>query len=243
MTDFFQKLPVFAFAGSDSEPVAPEPWNEHRHSTGYTRHYPPEWMREYGSRFERAEDLEHYVRTEFTARGGLFWDLEHSHLQTATIGIVWSNARHVVKGAEKAGTMELLPDPMTEPKTWAEARQRDYLTGVYGGDWPRWQMTLSGVWAWRYDDRQFFGLVDHELCHAGIARDEFGAPRFNSRTEEPLWKLRPHDVETFVGTAERWGAHAAGAAELVAASLREPRFDFVPGKNFTPAACAACQRK
>lgn len=243
MPDFFHTLPVFTFAGADSAPLAVAEPVEHRHSSGYKRLYPPESMREYGSRFERDEQLEHYVRTEFTARGGLFWDPEHAHLQTATIGVVWSNARHVVRKSEKAGAMELLPDPESEPKTWAEARRRDYLADVYGGDWPRWEMTLSGVWAWRYDDRQFFGLIDHELCHAGVAKDDFGAPRFSNKTGEPVWALRPHDVETFVGTTARWGAHAAGAAELVAAALREPLFAFVPGKNFTPAACAACQRK
>ncbi len=215
----------------------------HPHGEGYERIYPPESMKEYGSSFVRDERMESFVHTEFACRGGTFWDPEHAHLVDASMGVLWSNARHVVKGQEKAGQMELLPDPLAEPKTWSDARKRDWLAQMYGGDWPTFQMIISGVWAWRYDDREFLGLLDHELCHASIKRDEYGAPKFNDETGEPIWSIRGHDVEQFIGTVARWGAASTGTAELVAASLVEPRFSWVPGKTFLPAVCAACRQK
>lgn len=207
---------------------------------GYNRPFPPQFMRTYGRELVRALDVESLVALGFTRTDGVFFDPEHEHLTTATIGVIWSNARHMVKGEEKAGMMELLPDPDSEPRTWTEARKHDWLASVYGRPWPRFQMTLSGVWSWVYDDRSFLALVDHELCHAAVARDEGGAMKHRPGSSEPIWKTRGHDVEQFVGTVRRWGAPAAGAAELVAAAAAPPRFEWVPGRAFAPIACANC---
>jgi hypothetical protein len=82
--------------------------------------------------------------------------------------------------------------------------------------------------------------VEHELGHAGQAKDEFGGPRFSRETGKPLFTMRPHDVEVFVFEAERYGVqHAAGkSAEFVAAANRPPTI----AAASIAAACGACLR-
>ncbi|HET7232707.1 MAG TPA: putative metallopeptidase [Longimicrobium sp.] len=204
-------------------------------------------MRTYGQAMLRSPAMEMFVRDEFTSRWGLFWDQEHAHLAGVWIGVVWASSVHKKKGQEKAGMMELLPDPESEPTTWADARNRDWLRKVYAGEtfgagreWPRFQMTLSSVWAWASDDRTFLANVDHEVCHAGVSLDKDGVPRINGRTGEPVWAVRPHDAELFTGTVRRFGAQAAGAAAVVEAASLRPRFEWVPGTPFVTVSCATC---
>lgn len=204
----------------------------------YTRPMPPERMQSpAGFGFVRAENLEHFVQTEFLHRGGIFWDAEHGHLGNASIGFVWAGSRCRDRGSEKAGQARLLK--AGEISKWGEAMQYALLHALYGHALPTFLITLHAPTCWAYTDREFFALVDHELSHCAIARDRWGAPRFSDATGEPVWAIRPHDLEQFTGTTERWGASAAGAAELVAAGNKRPRFDWVPGKDLDPSKVCA----
>lgn len=204
----------------------------------YTRPTPPPALRRPGIGFGRAEDVEQLVRVDFVARGGLFFDVEHFHLSQARVGVLWAASAHVDRGSAKAGMAQLVKTG--EPKKWGEALQRALLMQFFARDeWPTFLVYLSGpVWT-TYSDREAFALVDHELLHCAVARDPFGAPRFNDRTGKPVWSMRPHDHEGFVGTTERWGAAASGAAGIVAAGVKAPRFAWVPGRDLDVArACA-----
>ncbi|MDB4952070.1 MAG: hypothetical protein JWM27_4719 [Gemmatimonadetes bacterium] len=195
----------------------------------YTRPMPPQHLWEPGLGFARAAHLEEFVRAEFLTRGGLFFDAEHGHLSGASVGFLWASSAHVDKGSTKAGIAQLIRQG--EPRKWTVAARAVWLQGMFGPALPTFLITLSApVWA-RYDDRQAFALVDHELCHCAVAKDEYGAPRFSDGTGQPVWCTRPHDHEGFVGTVDRWGAGAAGAAPLVSAALRAPRFAWVPGSH------------
>lgn len=46
-------------------------------------------------------------------------------------------------------------------------------------------------------------LIDHELCHCDVKRDEFGSPIY--RGGELQYCLRPHDIEEFAEIVERYG--------------------------------------
>jgi len=201
----------------------------------YARPMPPENVRTAGMAFVRALELEDFVRAEFLGRGGLFFDAEHGHLVGVHVGFLWAASRHVDRGQAKAGTAQLVAS--SEPGKWGAAMQRVLLHQLFGPVLPTFYITLSAPVCWSYDDRQFFGLVDHELSHCAQARDRFGAPRFNESTGAPVWMRRPHDHEGFVGTTERWGAEATGAAGIVRAGVRTPRFHWVPGGDFDPRGC------
>lgn len=195
----------------------------------YTRPMPHPALVDAALGFGRAEEVEELIRVSFVSRAGVFFDMEHAHLAQARIGVLWASSRHVDRGSEKAGTMQLVRQG--EPRTWAEAVQRLFLRQHFGDTLPTFKMTLSAPICAGYDDRQFFALVDHELSHAAIAKGPFGEPRFNQQTGLPVWTLRPHDHEGFRGTTERWGAAASGAAGLVAAGAKPARFAWVPGRD------------
>ncbi len=200
---------------------------------------PPESLRGPGLSFVRDESLESFIRNEFAGRGGYFWDAEHGHLSGARIGAIWSNAPCRIRGSVKAGTAEI---PRTPQPTWSSQQRYALLHQLFGVELPDFIITLSAPHAFTYDDREFFALLDHELCHCAIATDEFGAPRFSEQTGRPIWTIRPHDVEQFSGTVERWGMKATGTEDIVRAGLRTPRFDWVEGKSFSPAVCGTCGR-
>ncbi len=200
--------------------------------TLYTRPLPPEHLWSPGLGFARAEEVEQLIRVDFVGRGGLFFDAEHGHLTSARIGVLWASSRHVDKGSEKAGTAQLVKPYNFEPTKWGEAMQHAFLKQFFGeSDWPNFRITLSAPICGLYDDRQFFALTDHEVCHCAVAKDGFGCPRFNDRTGLPIWAMRPHESEQFSGTVERWGAAATGTTGIVLAGLKTPRFAWVPGTD------------
>lgn len=198
-------------------------------SRAYTRPMPPERLALPGLGFARAEEVEEFAMRHFIDRSGLFYDDEHGHLGAFRIGILWASSVHIDKGSEKAGTAQIIKGG--EPRTWSEAVQRVFLHEMFGADLPVFKITLSAPAAARYDDREFFALLDHELLHCAHGKDQYGAPRFNGETGAPVPDLRPHDAETFAGTVERFGAHAGGAASVVLAGMKAPRFGWVPGKD------------
>ncbi|WP_265733650.1 putative metallopeptidase, partial [Acinetobacter baumannii] len=53
---------------------------------------------------------------------------------------------------------------------------------------------------------EFCALLEHELYHIGVERDEDGEMIFSSSTGLPKHYLAGHDVEEFVGVTKRWGA-------------------------------------
>ena len=198
----------------------------------YERILPPNPLRSTGIAFARAEDVEQLIRVDFVGRGGLFFDPEHGHLQNARIGVLWASSTHRDKGSVKAGTAQLVKPYDAQPSKWGEAMQMASLRQFFGEhEWPHFRITLHAPTCARQDDREFFGLVDHEVTHCATAKDEWGAPRFSDATGLPVWSIRPHDHEGFAGTTERWGAISTGAAGIVQAGTKRARFAWVPGRD------------
>lgn len=208
----------------------------------YTRPMPPDEMRQSGLVMVRSEEVESVIRNDFTGRGGLFWDPEHGHLGRARIGVLWMGSKHIHRGSAKMGTMELVAPFDAEPSTWGEAQKRLMLYMLFDQrEWPHFIMRLSGPRCHKAEDREFFALVDHEVCHGAQATDQWGAPRFSDTTGEPVWKIRPHDYEGFAGTTERFGAIADGSAGIVLAGAKKPRFHWLPGKDLDVAKACGVQ--
>ncbi|MCY1463417.1 hypothetical protein D9M71_813110 [compost metagenome] len=49
-------------------------------------------------------------------------------------------------------------------------------------------------------------MLEHELYHIGVERDDDGEMIFSSSTGLPKHYLAGHDVEEFIGVTKRWGA-------------------------------------
>jgi hypothetical protein len=82
--------------------------------------------------------------------------------------------------------------------------------------------------------------VEHELYHCAQVLDLFGMPRFRRDDGKPIFAMRGHDAEEFVGVVRRYGVGVAagGVAELVKAANEVPTV----ARAAIGLACGTCQR-
>lgn len=172
------------------------------------------------ARFVPAPEVIDWLRRTFVEPGGALVNPEHAHLEHAELGVLWTSVENVSKGRLVAGTAEM-PSQGGGGK-WSKARAAQQMREWFGGV-PDFVVTLDAVRAATLDDASFCALVEHELYHCGQALDEYGAPRF-TRGGAPVFAVRGHDAEEFVGVVRRYGAGAAagGVTELVEAANRPP---------------------
>ena len=121
---------------------------------------------------------------------------------------------------------------------WSKARQEQQITEWFG-EMPDFLITLDANYAAQCDDVTFCAVVEHELYHCGQALNEFGAPKFNQTTGLPVYAIKGHDVEEFVGVVRRYGVGAAAGQTraLVEAANSAPEI----GKAKVSGACGSCK--
>lgn len=195
---------------------------------------PPKDLDDLLPEFRRAEELEAWTRETFIDRGASLENPEHAHLQAARIGMLWTTAPCSHQQRTIIGSAEI---PQPRGRLWTKARQEYQLTQWFGA-LPDFVITVFAGFARFAEDASFCALIEHELYHAGQAKDEYGAPRFRKSDGRPIWALRSHDVEEFVGVVRRYGARASGRAteDLVAAANRGPEV----GEAEIAGACGTC---
>jgi len=140
---------------------------------------------------------------------------DHLHLLAARIGMLWTSVANSRSGRSIVGQCEFKPPGGTMGK-WARARAQSQILGWFG-EMPDFLLTFDAQYASACSDAEFMALLEHELYHAGQARDEFGAPAF-SRDGMPLFAPRAHDVEEFIGVVRRYGADAAHVQAMIEAA-------------------------
>lgn len=182
--------------------------------------------------FEPAPDLALWARETFIESGAPLQNLDHLHLQCASLGFLWTNARNTRQGRAVVGQCEIgRPNAMG---AWARARAELQIRRWFG-EIPDFILTFDVFHARECDDASFCALVEHELYHAGQARDAFGAPRF-TKEGRPVFAMRGHDVEEFTGVVARYGAAAAGVLPMIDAALGKPKI----GPARIAGACGSC---
>lgn len=184
--------------------------------------------------FLPAPDLEAWLRDTFVAEDGPLHNPEHMHLQVASIGVLWTNAKNTRNGRRVVGQAEHRP-PGGSMGKWARARAAAQLWGWFGRQLD-FLLTFDAHFARDCSDAAFCALVEHELMHCGQANDEYGMPRFSEESGTPIFCLRGHDVEEFVSIVRRYGAQAARVDELVEAALEGPTVALAA----IGAACGTC---
>ncbi|MQV46648.1 putative metallopeptidase [Sinorhizobium medicae] len=102
---------------------------------------------------------------------------------------------------------------------------------------PDFIITLDAEYCRACGDAEFMALVEHELYHSAQETDAFGAPKFSPSTGLPVFTIRGHDVEEFVGVVRRYGADAAGVRAIVDAANRPPEI----ARAQIAHACGTCQ--
>ena len=162
--------------------------------------------------FAPSPELGAWARSVFIDDDGPLHNPEHEHLKAATIGFAWCAEPYERSGRRILGLTELMP-PMAMGK-WSRSRaiaqMKDWFEEV-----PDFLITIDTV-AGTFDDASFCALIEHELTHCAQKLDIYGEPKF-TRDGDPVWALRPHDVEEFVSIVARYGTEATGTTALVKA--------------------------
>lgn len=170
-------------------------------------------------RFVPSPELAEWAHSVFIAEDAALVNEDHAHLRQADIGFLWTNVENSRRGRRIIGQAEL-GEPQGAMGRWAMARAKAQVRGWFG-EVPDFIVTIAALYAAECGDAEFAALVEHELYHCAQEHDTFGAPRF-SRYGLPIWTMRGHDVEEFVGVVRRYGADAAGLRQMIDAANRSP---------------------
>lgn len=182
--------------------------------------------------FVPAPDLAAWAMETFVVGRGPLLNPHHAHLQNATVAMLWAMEPNERGGRQILGTAQVGQVRASDP--WIRG-QREQQIRDWFGTIPDFLIVIdAGYWELA-EDAQACALVEHELYHCAQAQDEFGMPRF-TRDGMPIWTMRPHDVEEFVGVVQRYGAAATYTEELKAAFERGPT---IAAANIA-ACCGTC---
>lgn len=184
--------------------------------------------------FVADQSLASWVRHVFIRTGGTLENPEHAHLEHAQLGFLWTNVPNRAKQRWVVGTAEL---PEIQGGAWKRGRYEQQLRDWFGGSEPDLLITLYAPAIARYSDTDFCAILEHELYHCAQATTDIGAPRFH-RDGSPIYAIKGHDVEEFVGVVRRYGARGDTRA-LVDAASRLPSV----GEASILAACGTCGAK
>lgn len=169
--------------------------------------------------FKPAPDLLEWVTATFIDPEGPLANPDHAHLAAASIGILWTGVANSRHGKRVIGQCEFKPPGGTMGK-WARARAQAQIMEWFG-TLPDFLLTFDAQYAAQCTDAQFCALVEHELYHCGQALDFEGLPKF-SKEGIPVFALRGHDVEEFIGVVRRYGAVTEDVAALAEAAAAPP---------------------
>lgn len=170
----------------------------------------------HGVVFVPAPELSVWVYDTFISDGEL-QNPDHEHLSDAEIGFLWTNADYKSKMRTIVGTAE-------QPKSgnkWS-AQRKDFQLMQWFGDIPDFVITLQAHYFASVGNPERCALIEHELYHCAQSIDQYGLPRFSKQTGKPIYTVRGHDVEEFVGVVRRYGAEASGVDELVRVANQGP---------------------
>jgi hypothetical protein len=185
--------------------------------------------------FVPALELQQWVTSTFLDETSPLFNEDHQHFLGASLGFLWTNAANARHGRRIIGQAEFKPPGGTMGK-WQRARAQAQLRGWFGTNDLDFLITIDAQYAAECSDEAFCALVEHELYHCGQEQDEFGVPKFKGDSGMPVFCMRGHDIEEFVGVVRRYGAVTADVQALVEAASRSPSIDIEAiGK-----ACGSC---
>lgn len=189
-----------------------------------------------------APEVVDWLRAEILAEDGAIANREHVHLADADLLAVWTWEPNRRKMRTVCATAEI-PRPMGGG--WSKGRHLDLIQAWAGrahyDPAPDFLLTFFAPVCETLDDASWCALVEHELYHCAQARDEFGQPRFHRDTGRPIFAIRGHDVEEFVGVVRRYGAGASAGSTLELVEAARKRSEVAPAS--VAAACGVCLRK
>ena len=187
-------------------------------------------------RFVPAPDLIAWATDTFIRKDSPLHNPDHAHLEYATLGVLWTNVANARNGRAIVGQCEM-GMPRGTMGRWSRARAERQILDWFGSV-PDFILTFDASYAMQAKDPEFCALIEHELYHAGQDRDPFGAPKF-TQDGRPVFGIRGHDIEEFIGVVARYGANASGVQEMVKAAKQRAQIAEVRISQ----ACGTCSLK
>ncbi len=184
-----------------------------------------------------APDLKKWVVANYLTIGGLLYNPDHDHIAELLhdneefLAFAWASSAYKSKQAMVLGQCEKV---MFNVGGWRKARQEQQMRDWFGFV-PVYLITIDASYCDQATDRDFCALIEHELYHIGVERDEDGDPLISEMTGLPKHYLAGHDVEEFVGVVKRWGADES-VKRLIEVAKQAP---FVSDVNISKC-CGTC---
>lgn len=188
-------------------------------------------------RLAPAPDLMNWVITNFLTIGGPLHNPDHDHIAELIhdneefLAFAWASSACMAKKRMVLGQCEKV---MFNQGGWKKARQEQQMRDWFGYV-PLYLITIDASYCDQATDRDFCALIEHELYHIGVERDEGGDPIISEMTGLPKHYLAGHDVEEFVGVVKRWGADES-VKRLIEVAKQAP---FVSDVNISKC-CGTC---
>ncbi|WP_085845552.1 putative metallopeptidase, partial [Acinetobacter baumannii] len=155
--------------------------------------------------------------------GGPLYNPDHDHIAELLhdneefLAFAWASSAYKSKQAMVLGQCEKV---MFNVGGWRKARQEQQMRDWFGFV-PTYLITVDASFCERANDTEFCYLLEHELYHIGVERDDDGEMIFSSSTGLPKHYLAGHDVEEFIGVTKRWGA-SQSVKRIVEAAKNPP---------------------
>ncbi len=186
-------------------PLPPDEWNKSNHQLEHTD-------------FKPAPEVWDWISNNILDPEGSIHNPDHEHLIGQTsIAVMWASEPFLKQGRLVLGQCEAVA---FRAGGWQKGRQERQMLDWFGCI-PKFLITLAASYCHQCTDADFCALVEHELYHIGQALDEFGEPKFNRMTGQPVLTMCAHDVEEFVGVVQRYGA-SEDVQKLVDAANNHP---------------------
>ncbi|MCT9459238.1 hypothetical protein KTJ21_02640 [Acinetobacter baumannii] len=188
-------------------------------------------------RLAPAPDLMNWVIANFLTIGGPLHNPDHDHIAELIhdneefLAFAWASSACMAKKRMVVGQCEKV---MFNQGGWKKARQEQQMRDWFGYV-PVYLITIDASYCEQATDRDFCALIEHELYHIGVERDEDGDPLISEMTGLPKHYLAGHDVEEFVGVVKRWGADES-VKRLIEVAKQAP---FVSEVNISKC-CGTC---
>jgi len=159
-------------------------------------------------RLAPASELKEWVMNNWLTLGGELHNPDHDHIAELLhdneefLAFAWASSAAVAKKRMVLGQCEKV---MFNVGGWKKARQEQQMRDWFGFV-PQYLITVDAAFCEQASDREFCRLIEHELYHIGVERDEDGEIIYSDMTGLPKHYLASHDVEVFFGETKRWGA-------------------------------------
>lgn len=158
-------------------------------------------------RLAPAQELLAWVKANYLTMGGQLHNPDHDHIAELLhdneefLAFAWASSAAMAKKRMVLGQCEKV---MFNQGGWKKARQEQQMRDWFGFV-PQYLITIDAAFCEQTSDREFCRLIEHELYHIGVERDEDGEIIYSDMTGLPKHYLAGHDVEVFFGEIRQHG--------------------------------------